>query len=348
MGNRPFTNGSGNATLLINEVLGDAYIVVKRVDDNIDALTAIDGNMAGLLSLEQALPTMEPLLAHADQIGVVGENIAAVDAVAQNIVAVNGAAANAQIAQDAATLVTTKAAEVDANAAAALTNKNATDAAVVRSEAARDRAEAADTSAAGHAASAEASAQLAAEFVANGGVASFNGRTGLVAGEAGDYDADLITETATRLFLAPAERTKIGNVSVTAPVDLDDVKAKANAASPVGHKHPIDDVTGLSIALAGKMSATRTFTLAELTDVTDMAGASDGFVMMKSGSNMVFQAAPWALADHTHVYAVADITGLEDALATKKNVSSEWFGSQAAYDAIGVKDPAVTYFIYAS
>lgn len=58
-----------------------------------------------------------------------------------------------------------------------------------------------------------------------GGVSSVFGRTGAVVAASGDYDADEITETASKEFVAPADNTKLGHISVTQAVDLDTIES---------------------------------------------------------------------------------------------------------------------------
>jgi len=49
----------------------------------------------------------------------------------------------------------------------------------------------------------------------SGAVSSVFGRTGGVSAQAGDYDADKITETANRVFVTPAEKAAIGSGGVS-------------------------------------------------------------------------------------------------------------------------------------
>jgi len=112
------------------------------------------------------------------------------------------------------------------------------------------------------------------------------------------------------------------------------------------HGHTIAQIEGLVTALEGKMPAGTTFTLASLADVAGMADAPDGYIPVKVGDRVVFQAALSALGEHSQ--AMSTITGLGVALAEKKDKASEWFGTQAAYDLIVTKDPNVTYNIFAA
>lgn len=112
-----------------------------------------------------------------------------------------------------------------------------------------------------------------------------------------------------------------------------------------GHGHTIAQIEGLTTALEGKMPAGTTFTLASLSDVVGMADAPDGYIPVKVGDQVVFQAALSALGEHEQ--PMSTITGLVEALGEKKDKASEWYGTQAAYDQITTKDPNVTYFIYA-
>jgi hypothetical protein len=137
-------------------------------------------------------------------------------------------------------------------------------------------------------------------------------------------------------------------LSVLPMIDLDIQSlfdAVAGKAATV-HGHTIAQIEGLQAALDDKMAAGATFNLAGLADVVGMAAAPDGYIPVKVGDEVVFQTALSALGDHEQ--PISSITGLEDALSSKVNASSQWFGTQAAYDAIPSKDPAVTYFIFAA
>lgn len=56
-------------------------------------------------------------------------------------------------------------------------------------------------------------------------VTSVFGRNGVVVASTGDYNADQITETATKEFVLPADNTKLGFIAVTQAVDLDTIES---------------------------------------------------------------------------------------------------------------------------
>ncbi len=86
------------------------------------------------------------------------------------------------------------------------------------------------------------------------------------------------------------------------------VAAKAAAI----HSHEMAAITGLVDALAGKMAASRTFTLEELVDVVGAAEALNNYILTKIDGAYVFRSALSVLGTHEH--AIAEVTGLEAAL----------------------------------
>lgn len=101
------------------------------------------------------------------------------------------------------------------------------------------------------------------------GVSRVFGRTGDISAQSGDYNADQITETASRTFVAAADRTSwsgkqdkltsgtnlktVGSKSLLGGGDLGLVPTDIGAADKV-HKHAISDVTNLSDELAAAAS----------------------------------------------------------------------------------------------
>lgn len=136
-------------------------------------------------------------------------------------------------------------------------------------------------------------------------------------------------------------------LTVLPMIDLDiqslfdalDLKAAAD------HGHTIAGIEGLETALAGKMPADAEFSLAGLTDVVGMAAAPDGYIPVKVGNGVVFQSLVSAVGGDPLPMSVID--GLVAALALKADKASQWYGTQAEYDAIPAPDPAITYFIFA-
>ena len=64
----------------------------------------------------------------------------------------------------------------------------------------------------------------------SGAVSSVHGRIGVVIGQAGDYTADEITDTAAKVLMTAAERTKLGGVAVGAQVNPTRITAAEKAA----------------------------------------------------------------------------------------------------------------------
>lgn len=86
-------------------------------------------------------------------------------------------------------------------------------------------------------------------------------------------------------------------------------KAAAN------HNQAIGTITGLTEALAGKMAASKTFAVADLTDVSGSVEAALGYVLAKTAMGFSFQSAASLLGNHQH--GVADIVGLTAAIDAK-------------------------------
>ena len=86
-------------------------------------------------------------------------------------------------------------------------------------------------------------------------------------------------------------------------------KAAAN------HNQAIGTITGLTEALAGKMAASKTFAVADLTDVSGSVEAALGYVLAKTALGFSFQSAASLLGNHQH--GVADIIGLTAAIDAK-------------------------------
>lgn len=93
---------------------------------------------------------------------------------------------------------------------------------------------------------------------------------------------------------------------------LADVIATKAAAN---HNQAIGTITGLTEALAGKMAASKTFAVADLTDVSGSVEAALGYVLAKTALGFSFQSAASLLGNHQH--GVADIVGLTAAIDAK-------------------------------
>lgn len=93
----------------------------------------------------------------------------------------------------------------------------------------------------------------------------------------------------------------------------------AKAAS--SHGHEISGIEGLADALAGKMAASKTFALADLTDVDGAAEAINNYVLTKIDGVFAFRAALSVLGEHSH----ATDSWLASLLASKAGLSSPAF-----------------------
>lgn len=98
-----------------------------------------------------------------------------------------------------------------------------------------------------------------------------------------------------------------------------------NSKAPSSHSHSIDQVSGLALALAGKMSSSRTFSLAELTDVVGYVDAPQGYIPVKNADGKVsFLSAAAAIGNHQH--SIGDIVDLAAALSARMR----WFAAGEA------------------
>lgn len=116
----------------------------------------------------------------------------------------------------------------------------------------------------------------------------------------------------------PAQHIDEAFDGIAAAHDQMDALLKAHADLIAGksdsdHGHSIGQITGLSEALAAKMPANATFTLAGLTDVSGAGAAPDGYVLIKNSGMWIPASAAAALGVHGH--AIGDVTGLGAALS---------------------------------
>ncbi|TCU35458.1 hypothetical protein [Rhizobium azibense] len=82
--------------------------------------------------------------------------------------------------------------------------------------------------------------------------------------------------------------------------------------APSLHEHSMGQITGLLSALAGKMDASTTFELDDLTDVSGTAAAAIGYVLVKAAAGWQPSSPSAALGAHQH--ATGDIVGLSAAI----------------------------------
>ena len=90
--------------------------------------------------------------------------------------------------------------------------------------------------------------------------------------------------------------------------------------APTTHGHPMDAISGLSLALAAKMSKDQTFKLDDLTDVDGADTAPAGYVLVKTPSGWLPSSAVATLGEHGHT--IAQITGLVAALLAKADAQA--------------------------
>ncbi|UWU13278.1 hypothetical protein N2599_14105 [Rhizobium sullae] len=83
--------------------------------------------------------------------------------------------------------------------------------------------------------------------------------------------------------------------------------------APALHEHAIGQITGLLEALAGKMDASATFVLDDLTDVSGATAAAIGYVLVKA-ANGQWQPSSAIAALGAHQHATGDIVGLTAAI----------------------------------
>jgi len=97
-------------------------------------------------------------------------------------------------------------------------------------------------------------------------------------------------------------------------LDIHGLLSAISGLAVTGHTHSITQIDGLSSALETKMNAGQTFALAGLSDVIGFLDAPDGYIPVKVGDYVVFQAAASAISNHEH--SIAQVVGLSSRLAT--------------------------------
>lgn len=116
----------------------------------------------------------------------------------------------------------------------------------------------------------------------------------------------------------PAHDIKDDVIPLQLALDMVDAALHVQAVLIAGkaadvHGHTIGGIDGLTDALTGKMAATRTFALAELTDVIGAGDAINNYVLVKIDGEYVFRSALSVLDEHFHT--IAQVSGLTAALA---------------------------------
>ncbi|CAH0339568.1 hypothetical protein [Rhizobium sp. CECT 9324] len=90
----------------------------------------------------------------------------------------------------------------------------------------------------------------------------------------------------------------------------------------VDHIQAMETVTGLVDALAGKMAASRTFKLDDLTDVAGADEAAPNYVLVKTPGGWVPSTAIAALGLHNHL--IDEVSGLVEALLAKADQATTY------------------------
>jgi hypothetical protein len=112
-----------------------------------------------------------------------------------------------------------------------------------------------------------------------GSVTSVFGRGGAVVAQSGDYTADQVTETATRLFLTPEERTAI-SVSVG---DAFETVSKNLESAPYTLNYTGDNLTSVVYTVAaGTITKTLNYTDDNLTSIVFTGDTPSGIDLTKT------------------------------------------------------------------
>ena len=170
------------------------------------------------------------------------------------------------------------------------------------------------------------SAWAAIYLPADAAVSSFNGRTGAVVPQAGDYTASLITRTS-----------GTGGVSgADVEAALAALKTAIDGKAATSHSHATSDITGLDGALAGKAAAVHSHAMSDITGLVDaLAGkastshAHTSTQITRSASGSIsaltvegaLQELDTEKAPVSHGHAISDVSGLDTALAGKASAS---------------------------
>lgn len=94
MGYRPFTDPNSNETLLVNQVIGRPYEVVRLVAENLSHVKLVADNMPELVSLFNVAETIQLVSQHMDAVQNVSYSISPIESVAANITQLNQIATN--------------------------------------------------------------------------------------------------------------------------------------------------------------------------------------------------------------------------------------------------------------
>ena len=118
---------------------------------------------------------------------------------------------------------------------------------------------------------ADAKADEALAAVREAGVASWNGRSGIVTPQSGDYTAAQVSRGASNVDadLSALETGKAATVHTHVISDVTGLQAALDGKAAVVHSHVIEDVAGLQTALDGKAPDSHTHSIANVTGLQD-------------------------------------------------------------------------------
>ena len=137
------------------------------------------------------------------------------------------------------------------------------------------------------------------------GVDSFNSRTGNVVPVAGDYDADLITETLNREFVSPTEKSVWNS-------KIDQTDGDSRYQQLATFQNDVTSVIGASV-LAGTGISVSYDNVGGTVTINNTAGESVTSVNSQTG-DVVLTAADVGAAEEVHAHASTDITDFEEAV----------------------------------
>lgn len=125
---------------------------------------------------------------------------------------------------------------------------------------------------------ADAKADEALAAVGEAGVASWNGRSGIVTPQAGDYTAAEVSRGASNVDtdLTALETGKADTVHTHVVSDVTGLQTALDGKAPTVHGHAISDVTGLQAALDSKAAASHSHAISDVTGLQTALDAKVG------------------------------------------------------------------------
>lgn len=211
----------------------------------------------------------------------------------------------------------------------------------------------------------------------NSPVQSINGQTGTVVLSPSDIGAATESHSHTIAQITNLQTTlnqKADADHTHSISNITGLEVALNGKAPSSHNHTTAQITGLDTALSGKSDIGHTHTIAE---VTSLQAELDG----KAASShthawSTITSRPTTFTPSAHAHPISEVTGLQTALDNKSETThshnwgsitgkpstfpptahthtpesigaepASWTGTQAQYDAIGTKDPNITYYV---